>query len=259
MIPPVSSQNTYGFHWGYFPDLLFPLSSSGCRFKTVSCVPSLRLSGIMPGIKGHAATGCFALWNDDVIRLRETPGDNTSFYRRENFSRSQRLACCWCAIHIAPRQSCQHGAWLPGDRERLPQLHESKKLSDETLLSPHRLQMKWEANSGVPGVVSVMQCGNGVSAMARSFLLVCRNPGAPVIICGAAARIRLNYRRSGSSAAIGGGLEGEKQSTCLVFILSSFLCISPLLPFSLNVADTHTHTLQGLLLGAMRLDHAWHT
>ncbi|KAK2822416.1 hypothetical protein Q5P01_022481 [Channa striata] len=36
----------------------------------------------------------------------------------------------------------------------------STKLWDETLQFPRRLQWKWEGDSGVPGVVSVMQCGD---------------------------------------------------------------------------------------------------
>lgn len=71
--------------------------------------------------------------------------------------------------------------------------------------------------------------------MARSFLRVCRNPGAPVIICGAVAHIRLNYQRWGLSAEIAAGLEGGKGKH--VFSLS----LHPHL--SLLVCDTHTHTL----------------
>lgn len=36
---------------------------------------------------------------------------------------------------------------------------ESRKLLDKTLQSSHRLQLRWEGSSGVPGVVSMMQCG----------------------------------------------------------------------------------------------------
>lgn len=36
---------------------------------------------------------------------------------------------------------------------------EARKLYDKMLQSPHRLQLRWEGDSGVPGVVSVMQCG----------------------------------------------------------------------------------------------------
>lgn len=35
----------------------------------------------------------------------------------------------------------------------------AEKLCDEMLQSPHRLRLRWEGDSGVPGVVSVMQCG----------------------------------------------------------------------------------------------------
>lgn len=97
-------------------DLRFPLSLLPSSFifsppratdskQTVSCVPPLRLGGTMPEIKGHTATGCSARLIDDVIRQWMTPGDHAS--PEGNLCRSQRLACCWCAIHTAPRQSCQ--------------------------------------------------------------------------------------------------------------------------------------------------------
>lgn len=72
----VSTQHTYGFHWG----CCLPLFSSlllGAIFRTVSCVPPSRLSGIMTEIKGHTATGCSAHLIDDVIGLRMTPVDAT--------------------------------------------------------------------------------------------------------------------------------------------------------------------------------------
>ncbi len=126
-----------------------------------------------------------------------------------NLSRS----CCWCAIHTAPRQSCQHGfappeqrtaeraaadwLWRPGatTASRLrARLHGIVRQRNSTIRRYSLLVgSTWGGRETAGYRVSCPWCNAGtVSAMARSFLLVCRNPGAPVIICGAAARIRLN-------------------------------------------------------------------
>lgn len=72
-------------HAGYLRCPQSLLSSSfilspprGYGFKTVSCVPPLRLGGTMPEIKAHAATGCSARLIDDANRQWMTPGDRTA-------------------------------------------------------------------------------------------------------------------------------------------------------------------------------------
>ncbi|MEQ2207360.1 hypothetical protein XENOCAPTIV_011130 [Xenoophorus captivus] len=72
-------------------------------------------------------------------------------------------------------------------------LHESSKLCDKMLQSPHLRLLRWEEDSGVPGVVSVMQCGYSQRFGPQSSSpSVCRDPFAPVVICGGAAHIPLN-------------------------------------------------------------------
>lgn len=117
--------------------------------------------------------------------------------------------------------------------------------NSRTLHSPHRLQLRWEGGSGVPGVVSVMQCG-----YCQCHSPQCAKIQAPPSL--SAAHIRLNYRQSGLSAGIGGGFLG-RGGMCSVFMLPLPRSLSA--PPSLSCVTTHkrAHTL--LILDAISLDH----
>lgn len=118
---------------------------------------------------------------------RLTPGDHSSLQRGEisvdpgdrsvadaqsiGYSTAPKLSTRRVITGFAPpeqrtaEQAAAGSLWRPGATKA--SLCESaaawdcvaEKLCDEMLQSPHRLQLRWEGDSGVPGVVSVMQCG----------------------------------------------------------------------------------------------------
>lgn len=176
-------------------------------FKSVSCVPPLRFSGMLTGIKRRrTATGCSAhlqnitrsgrLW-PPVVTQNSTEGEILAIPRGCPVTDAQSINTAAPKLSerrvkitgFAPPERRTSVGWLRLRARR----HESTKLCDKMLQSPHLRLLRWEEDSGVPGVVSVMQCGYSQSfGPQSSSLCVCRDPFAPLVICGGAAHIRLN-------------------------------------------------------------------
>lgn len=139
----------------------------------------------MTEIKGHKATGCSAHLIDDATRVADDSRGSPLTPAKGNLKRSQRLGLllmrntystapklstrrvitgfsppeqrtrtgsCWLALETRSDNSQSSESAAASDCE-------AKKLYYKMLQSPHRLQLRWEGDSGVPGVVSVMQCG----------------------------------------------------------------------------------------------------
>lgn len=109
VIGAVRTQDTHGFPWVCFLSLVSSLLL-GLRIQNRQLCRSIapwRNDGWNKGEHSYRLERTLNRWCDRA----EDDSRGSHFTPPEGYlSRSQTLACCWCAIHTAPRQSCQHGA-----------------------------------------------------------------------------------------------------------------------------------------------------